>query len=439
MKKFFSILLVLVIAAATFGSAFANTTIPGGPFSSSLQIQNLAAEADATVTVQYVDKGGQVAHSTNHTIAAGDVLSIFVPAETALVSGEYSVVVSANQPVAAVSNFSDVDSGAAYSGATAGALSWGFPAVYNDYYGYFTEIYAQNVSAAVQNITLEVYAAGSTTPVFTNTKNSVPVNASVNWSLKGNVALLRNASYSAVVKAGAEIVAIGNTYGSAGSAAQLYSYNGFSAGAQTFYVPALYKAYYGWRASLSIQNMGAADAAVTVTYSNGTVKTYTIAPNAAVAIYIPDVAELPAGLHSAIVTADQNVAVSVNISNDVNRAATYNGVSTATMKVFAPNLMKRYYDYSSSITCQNLGSAAATINIAYAGEAGANESSDPIGPGESWEVYLPAKTALPDGYNGSATITADQNIACIVNSNVNEGPGASKSQDMLFSYNGVNQ
>jgi hypothetical protein len=55
------------------------------------------------------------------------VLSVYVPAESALASGEYSVVVSANQPVAAVSNFSDADSGAAYSGAEAGALSWGFP------------------------------------------------------------------------------------------------------------------------------------------------------------------------------------------------------------------------------------------------------------------------------------------------------------------------
>lgn len=438
MKKFLSILFVLVIVAASFGSAFANTTVPGGPFSSSLQVQNLGTAA-ATATIQYIDKFGAVVHTTNHTIAAGDVLSVFVPAESALASGEYSVVVSANQPVAAVTNFSDADSGAAYSGANAGALSWGFPAAYNDYYGYYTEIYAQNVAAAAQAITLEVYAPGSASPVYTNTKAAVPMNASVNWSLKGIAELQKNVSYSVVVKADGLIVAIGNTYGSAGSAAQLYSYNGFDTGAQTFYVPALYKAYYGWNASLSIQNMGAADAAVTVTYSNGLVQTYTIAPKASEAIYIPAVDELSTGLHSATVTADQDVAVSVNISNNVNRAATYNGVANATTKVYAPNLMKRYYKYSSSITCQNLGSAAATMTVAYAGQPAAGETSDPIAPGANWEVYLPTKTALPDGYNGSATITATQNIACIINSNMNEGVDASKSMDMLFSYNGVNQ
>lgn len=438
MKKILSALLVLVIAAATFGSAFAATTVPGGPFASSIQIQNLG-EADATVTVQYIDKGGQVAHSTNHTIVAGDVLSIYVPAESALASGEYSVVVSSNQPVAAVTNFSDVDSGAAYSGSSVGAMSWGFPAVYNNYYGYYTEIYAQNVATTPQAITLEVYAPGSATPVYTNTKNAVPVAASINWGLKGITQLQQNISYSAVVKAEGEIVAIGNTYGSKTSVAQLYSYNGFAAGAKTFYVPALYKNYYGWNAALSIQNMGTDNAAVTVVYDNDVTKEYTIAPKASVAIYIPAEAALAKGLHSAVVTSDQNVAVSVNISNNANRAATYNGIANATMKVFAPNLMKRYYKFSSSITCQNLGDADAIMTVAFAQEPGADETSGPIAPGANWEVYLPAKPDLPDGYNGSATITADQNIACIINSNINEGADASKSMDMLFSYNGVNQ
>ncbi len=438
MKKIFSLFLVLVIAAATFGSALAYTTVPGGPFSSSLQVQNLG-DAEATVTVQYIDKGGAVAHTTNHAIAPGDVLSIYVPNEASLVSGEYSVVVSSNQPVAAVTNFSDADSGAAYSGANAGSTSWGFPAAYNNYYGYYTEIYAQNVATTAQAITLEVYAPGSATAVYTDTKSGVPSAASVNWSLQGVPQLQANVSYSVVVKADAEIVAIGNTYGSGGTAAQLYSYNGFAAGAKTFYVPALYKAYYGWNAALSIQNMGAAEATVNVAYSNAHTASYTIAPKSSVAIYIPNVAELPAGLHSATVTADQDVAVSVNISNSYNRAATYNGIANASTTVFAPNLMKRYYKYSSSVTCQNLGSAAATMTINYAGQPGASETSGPIAPGANWEVYLPNKAALPNGYNGSATITADQNIACIINSNMDEGAEARQSMDMLFSYNGVNQ
>jgi hypothetical protein len=117
---------------------------------------------------------------------------------------------------------------------------------------------------------------GNATPVYTNTKAAVPVNASVSWSLKNLTELANNISYSAVVEAAGQIVAIGNTYGSGGAAAQLYSYNGFASGAKTFYVPALYKGYYGWNAALSIQNVAASAAAVTVTYSGGSVKNYTI-------------------------------------------------------------------------------------------------------------------------------------------------------------------
>lgn len=438
MKKLLSVLLILAVVAVSHGSVFAATTVPGGPFASSLQIQNLGA-IDASVSIQYINSAGTVVHTTSHTIVSGDVLSIYVPAEASLASGEYSVVVSANQPVAAVSNFSDSDSGASYSGAAVGALSWGFPAVYDNYYGYYTEIYGQNIAAAAQDITLKVYAPGNATPVYTNTKTAVPVNSSVNWSLKDLTQLNTNVSYSASVTASGEVVAIGNTYGSGTAAPQLYSYNGFSTGAKTFYVPALYQSYYGWNAAMSIQNVSTTAAAVTVTYSGGFSNNYTIQPNSAVAIYIPAETALPHGLMSATVTSDQDVAVSVNISNNSNRAATYNGVDNATTKVFAPNVMKRYYKYSSSVTCQNLGAVATTMTISYAGQVGATETSPSIAPQASWEVYLPARAALPDGYNGSASVTSAQPIACVINSNMNEGAEATQSMDQLFSYNGVNQ
>jgi len=438
MKKILGVLLVLVVAAASFGSVFAATNIPGGPFASSLQIQNLGTTT-ANVSVQYIDSTGNPVHTTSHTIVSGDVLSIYVPADAELASGEYSVVVSGDQEIAAVTNFSDADSGAAYSGANAGAVSWGFPGVYDNYYGYYTEIYAQNVAPTAQDITLKVFAPGNATPVYTNTKTAVPAYASVNWSLKDLSQLSTNISYSATVTAAGEVVAIGNTYGSGTTAAQLYSYNGFPSGATTFYVPALYKAYYGWNAAMSIQNVSTAAAAVTVTYSGGFSKDYTIQPNSAVAIYIPAEASLPTGLMSATVTSDQDVAVSVNISNNANRASTYNGVDNATTTVFAPNVMKRYYKYSSAVTCQNLGTVAATVTISYAGQPAATETSAPIAPQASVEFYLPAKSAVPDGYNGSATITSAQPIACVINSNMDEGAEALQSMDQLFSYNGVNQ
>lgn len=437
MKKLISILLVLMVTAVTLGSVAAATAVPGGPFSSSIQIQNLGPD-EAHVEIQYVNQAGLVAHTTNHTIAIADVLSIYVPSESPLASGEYSVVVSANQPIAAVSNFSDSNSGASYSGESTGALSWGFPAVYDNYYSYYTEIYAQNVHNDPQSITLEVYAPGNATPIYTNTKTNVPGNASVNWSLKDLTQLAKNVSYSAVVKADYPIVAIGNTYGSGNTAAQLYSFNGFSAGSTTFFVPALYNNYYGWNASLSVQNMAATSASVVVTFSDGVEKTFSLEPNAAEAIYLP-AANVAAGLLSAVVESDEEVAVSVNISNPANRAATYNAASKATTKVFAPNVMKRYYKYTSSITCQNIGTAATDMTVKYAAAPGATETSGSIDPGKSREFYMLSNPLVPNGYNAGATIEATQPIVCVINSNMDEAPERTMDMDQMYSYNGVNQ
>lgn len=440
MKQASIIFLVLCLSLVSVGQVFAaTTTVPGGPYSSAMNIQNLGTAA-ATVTISYYNSLGQLENSSSHSIAIDDVLFVYVPNVVGLDSGEYSVVISSSEPVAAVSNFSDADSGASFSGFTEGSTSWFIPSTYDDYYGYFSEIYAQNVSGSALNITLSIYAPGSSTPVYSNTKSSVPANASVNWGQSGLTELLDDIAYSAKVTATGNIVAMANIFGSGATAQQLYSYNGFPAGGKTFYTPAIYKNYYGWNAAIGIQNVSTTAANVTVTYSNGTFKDYVIQPSSATQIYVPNEA-LPDGEFSAKITSDQDVAVMVNMSNSYNRAATYNGVKTATANVSVPNVMKRYYNYSSSVTCQNLGTVATTMTINYANQPGATKTSPSINPGSSWLIYLPNETLVPDGFNASATIVSNaaQPITCIVNSNMDEAPYSTQLMDQLFSYNGVNK
>ena len=440
MKKLLTVLLVLCFALAAFGKVQAATTVPGGPFASSIMVQNIGTEP-ASVTVKYVTAAGATAFTSSHSIAVGDVLFLYVPGVSGLAAGEYSVVVYSGQPVAAVSNFSDANSGASYSGANAGSTVWYIPGVYDNYYSYSSEVYAQNVSGATQNITLEVFAPGNAVAVYSNTKNAVPNEASVNWGLSGLTQLNTNVPYSAKVTAGGDVVVIANTFGSGATAPQLYSSNAFSSGATSYYVPSAVKNYYGWNASISIQNVSTVAASVTIVFSNAaaTTKTYTIQPNSAQAVYVPGVSGLPNGLFSAKITSDQAVAVSVNQSNSYNRAATYNGASAGTTTVFAPNTMKAYYKYSSSITCQNVGAAAATMTITYAGQPGASETSGSVAPNANKIFYLPNNTNLPNGYNGSAQITSAQPIVCVISSNMEFPPDNVQSKDMLYSYNGVNK
>jgi len=443
MKRFFSIFVILVIAAVSFSSVLANTTIPGGPFATSINLHNLG-DTEASVSIKYVAKNGDTAYTSDHTIATGDVLSVYVPAESALASGEYSVVVSSSQKVAAIAQFSDPDSYGAYSGADSGSTAWFVPGVYNNYYKNYSEVYAQNVSDTAQDITLEVFAPGSSIPVHSDTKLAVPAYASVNWGLTGVASLQKNIAYSAKVTAVSDIIVISNYFGSDNIAPQLYSFNAFSSGAKKFNLPVIVNNYYGWNASISIQNVSADQASVTVAYSTGKTDDYTIPSNSNVSIYIPAVPDLPSGktgLFGATITSDEDVAVVVNQSNTYNRAATYEGIAqeAGSTKVYAPVTMKRYYNASSNLACQNIGDVDTTMELVYSNIPG-TLVSDAIPAGGIWSLYLPADTRLPNKYLGSATITSSgEPIACVVQSNFEDAPYNTQNMDALLAYTAFNQ
>lgn len=442
MKKSFIFILVILLSLFSNSSTQA-TSVPGGPFSSSYHIQNIGTET-ASVTVKYYDATGAEVFTSGHTIEVDDVLSVYMPDVSGVSAGEYSMVISSSQPVAASSTFGDIDSRASYSGFDAGAQSWFIPGIYDNYYAYYSEVYAQNVSGALVDMTLSIYAPGSSTAVYTNTKNDVPANASVVWSQAGLTELDNNIAYSARVSSTGDIVALTNIYGSGTTAKQLYSFNGFSSGGKKFYTPVLMKNYYGWNAAIAIQNTSMSIASVTVSYSTGYSKSYSIQPNSSITIYVPNEKALPSlskGLFSATITSDQDLAVMVNQSNNYNRAATYNGILDATTIVNAPNVMKRYNNLSSSVTCQNIGTIDTTMTISYANQPAATKTSGIIKAGGMWIVYLPNETVIPNAFSGSAVIQSNTTapIACIVNSNMEEAPYNTQSMDMLSSYNAINE
>jgi hypothetical protein len=221
---------------------------------------------------------------------------------------------------------------------------------------------------------------------------------------------------------------------------QLYAYNPLAGGSEVAYAPVIMNNFYGYNTALTIQNMGASDAEVTVTYSTGLTKTTTIAPFAADARYTP--AE---GLGSGVLTSakvectnGQPIAVLVNESTDKNRAASYTGFVTGTTTVRAPAVMRRFYKWNSSVTCQNVGDEPATMSIQYGGIAGTT-TSPLIAVNDTHLFYQPGEAMLSDGWMGSATITSAEPIACVVNEDMNEPPERDQIMDQLYAYNGIGQ
>ena len=273
----------------------------------------------------------------------------------------------------------------------------------------------------------------------TETKTGVAGYASVSFEQEGLTELGDNKFYSAVIEGTGNIAPIVNIYGRGPTDNQLYSYNPFVSGSPKAYAPVIMNNYYGYNSALVIQNIDTDDANVEVTYTNGSTKNYVIGPGAAESIYTPT-SGLPAGntLYGATVesTNSKNIVVLVNESNGYNRAASYSGFAGGANDVRSPIVMKRYYDYNTSVTCQNIGSNPTTMSIVYAGISGSTTSPS-INVGGTHLFYQPDESSLPNDWIGSATITASEDIVCVVNEDMNEPPKQYDIMDQLYAYNGI--
>ncbi len=269
MKKVFSIVMVLALTLALASAALASVPAPGGPFNSAFRVQNLEDSAALCSYAFYGADGAAAFTSGTESVAPGDSLYVYVPDVSGLLTGSYSAVVSCDRKVAAVSNFSDANSGASYSGVAEPGMEWFAPGIYDNYFDYYSNVVVQNASAAPVDVTLEIFEPGNTTPVFEETETAVPANAAVSFEQEGLTELVDDQFYSAKITATGNVAPIVNIYGQGSADNQLYSYNAFTAGSTVAYAPVIMSNYYGYNTALVIQNIGATDAAVTVEYTNG--------------------------------------------------------------------------------------------------------------------------------------------------------------------------
>ena len=442
MKKFGVFIIITLVLVTMPIIVSADTPAPGGPFNTAFRVQNLGS-SEAACAFSFYDEDGVEAYSENLVpIPVGESAYVYVPALTPLDAGQYAGVVSCDQEVAAVVNYSDADSGASYSGVDGNEIAGTLyaPGIYDNYYDYYTDVVVQNASGGAIDITLEIYEPGNTTPVYSDTALGVPDNGFVNFEQEGLAELATNQFYSAKIIGTGDVAAIVNIYGRGGVDNQLYSYNPFSSGSTIAYAPVIMNAFYGYNTALVIQNMGSVASDVTITYSEGTVVNTSIAPGAADSRYTPGEGLATNLLTGAKVesTNGQPLVVLVNESTNKNRAASYTGFADGAQSVSAPIVMRRYYNFNTSITCQNIGSSDTTISIAYGGIAGTTDSTS-VAPNNTWLFYQPGDPLLSDVWIGSATITAGQPVVCVVNEDMNESPQVNQIMDQLFAYNGIGQ
>lgn len=437
MKKMIT-LFILVLTLAIWNTPV--TAQLGDVDNSSFTVQNVGT-GQATVAITFYDEAGNAitpnplnGNKPNpFTLNAGESFEVYLPGIPGLPNGRYSVVISSDQPVVAIANLIGQNTAAtvfyngSYSGMNAGATTMYLPAIVRDYYRWNSLISVQNAGSGPTNITV-TYTCGTGT--YTHTKSGLAPGASVHFDLETNPppGMPTGCNGSAVVTSDSQPIVVVDNQTAAGLG-NTQSYNAFATGAITIYIPALYHDYYTWSSSLNIRKLGSGETTVTVTYSDGGTSTCNLTDaTPSCLLYMPSVHPAK-GKFAAIITSSSLPIVAIaNAANPNGQAQTYEGFMGGASSVGLPTVMKKYYGWDTSFTCQNVGTVPTSLYISYQNYAANAYNTGVLQPGQSIEIYQPAEAFLPNGYRGSVTVRANAEgaqIACIVNQThgANQGKG----------------
>lgn len=306
-----------------------------------------------------------------------------------------------------------------------------------------------NSSAA--NVSVLFYDQGGNLITTVNAPSPVPPGGTF-FQYVPNISGLQSGVYSAVVQSDQQVYATVNLNTLAGTTPEMgESYNGTLAAAPQAYVPSVLRNYFGFTSTVTVQNAGGSAANVTVnivgTGSNGAVNyttpAQTIKPNASYTWDLASIANLGDNFNGAATVngGGQNVAVISNTytPNTSSTQPNYlfssgNGFSAGSTKAYVPGLYKYYYGFYSALLIQNVDpSGPANVTVKYSN--GATDSVTNLAYGASKLFFTPNNPGLPNGWQGSATITSTNGKKILATVNVQGTPGTPSGVG-LASYSG---
>jgi hypothetical protein len=408
----------LIVAFVCVSIVVAQVSYPL-PFFTSYQLVNLG-NSPATITIDYYNASGQVVSGASKSfpsVGPGASVTVLQAVDDPnLGSGRFSVVVSSSQPVAAVVNQQLGQSGStsstppfsSYSGAASGATSVTIPVVMHNWFGYYTDVFIQNVGSGPANVTINYAptsigtcttgASGQSDTVSNLAQFASTMVSQVSKTSLGAPSAPGCTSYTnrflggATVTSNHPIVVVVNQ----NVQGKLFTYNGFTQGGTTLLAPAYMRNHFGFYASITIANLHPTqDATVNLTYrsdstlsspANQTVTAQRVVPaGKSITIYdgpgatadqsdLDTVYDLPSErFFGSIRLQSVNGQPIVAIVNQESRstaggkAGAYNAMLTseAATKISAPLIQSAFFGYYTSLTVQTVDGGEATVNICY--------------------------------------------------------------------------
>ncbi len=470
MKKLrvFALVAVVAMLVASFASAQGINNLPGGGWWSGQQVQNVG-DAESNIQIMAYGKDGGEPISASETVAPGGAFTFspFAGLEGMPDGFQGSAVVSADQPIKAIVNVTNMPAGnVGVTGGTAAAQYQGidgaavadvlyFPLAKGDFWGATTTFYIQN--AGTEAATFTAVFAMNDGNEYTYTTPSVQPNRMAIFSVFNAAGYDKGDALGGDVRLGAltvtseqDMAGVVMEHATANeTAVALFSTRGFTENDfdTVAYAPVIKNTFFGQFTGLQVQNVCENPIDITVTYqvaqgpNVGQTKTETatgVAPGTSHTFVHLEAtgSELAAGdLAGATIVATGNFVAIVNEQTpDGSVGITYSAMPdrSATPRISAPLFKDAYWAANSGLQVQNVGDAATQATAAFActsqagvalGEFASNPFS--IDAGGTFLFFQPSVAANPGGNlftnfptnaNCSVTIVAeDQNIVAIVN------------------------
>jgi hypothetical protein len=444
MKRIGLFLVAIILVSLVAIPASAQSIV----WTSGFQVQNLSTSQAHIVISYYNQNGTKAIADVSDTIAAMSSKTYYPIHAADGFNG--SVVVSSDQPVVAIAN--TLGNSPQYAASTesfsGGSTSVMLPLIMRANSGYYTWFNVQNAGSADASVTVQ-YIPGSSGSAYTAPAVTIKPGAAATFSQRDLANLGTKFVGSAVVTSSQPIVAtvmqVGETF------KNMLGYNGFTQGSTSVSLPLIMANNSGYYTGYQVQNVGAAQATVTIAYGTNLAGTFaptndtvTLNPNQS-ATFIQNGGKWTSKyIGSATVTCSQPV---VAIVNQVKQAGVavgtaYNGFNpgSATNKVSAPLIMANNSGYYTGIQIMNVGSSAASITVSYgtniAGSFAPSAETATIQPGNSYNSIQSGGAWGANRYVGSMTVTggnAGVKIVMIVNEIWPGAPG-----DQFMTYDGFN-
>lgn len=445
----FSVILALLITTVAGAQiTYEKATI------TSYQVVNLGSNP-TTINADYYKSDGTKAFSNTFTnVPAKGVVTVQQALETGLPTGQFSAVLSASEPLAAIVNQQLGETGSGNSTApfsSYGAISSGskevtIPIIMHNWFGYHTELFIQNVSGTPATVTIDykpTALTGCTTGTSTsnNAVGTLPANTAKSVSQKALTSIAatgltgscnafngRFLGAATVKSTGGDIAVVVNQY----VQDKLFTYNGFSStGGTTVIFPAYLRNWYNYYASLTIANPGGTDATVKLTYtpaagSNPTAAitaNHTVPAGKSITLY-----DGPTGTSDLSTAYPYNTnnrffgSVKIESTNSVpvvavvnqeataaagNQAGAYNGAASTegTKKISVPLIQSDFYGYYTSLTIATVDGTEATVKITYTSDGAFSAVKN-----TSKEYTMSTTNGVLNRYEGSVATAAQSDI-----------------------------